>query len=117
MLLHGSAAHVSFQLLPCSAHKGRSALQGMNMSMLFLDALESTGVSVEQANAGVVVQCFDLDALKEFASVQANRGYDMPLVWLVSCDMGLPSSEDLTALSELATLTAVACAPCHFAMC
>ena len=81
------------------------------MSTAFLDAVEAAGVSAEIANAGLVVQCFDLEALKTFAAVQAQRGFDIPLVWLVSCAQGLPNTDLLVTLSKLATYTAVACAP------
>jgi hypothetical protein len=82
------------------------------MTEMFLDEVRNAGISVDQANAGLVVQCFSLDTLEEFAAVQRVRGYDIPLVWLVACESGLPNVMHLTRLRSLATHTAVGYAAC-----
>jgi hypothetical protein len=84
----------------------------MNMTDLFLDALKRSSISVLDADAGLVVQCFDLDELTEFSKAQKALGYDLPLVWLVPCEEGLPQADRLRTLKGLATHTAVGCG-CH----
>ena len=64
-------------------------LQGMNMSEMFLDAVQQAGITPELADAGLVLQCFSLPALEEFAAAQRARGFDIPLVWLVACEKRL----------------------------
>lgn len=85
-------------------------LQGLDMPQIFLEDLKNSGISMEEANAGVVLQCFDLDALEAFSKLQKAAGYDLPLVWLVECAHGLPSDAELRRLQGLATYTAVGCA-------
>ena len=80
------------------------------MSEMFLDAVQQAGIAPELANAGLVLQCFSLPALEEFAAVQRARGFDIPLVWLVACESGLPGEDELQRLQSLATYTGVGCA-------
>lgn len=86
-------------------------LQNMNMPELFLDALARSPISKAQAEASVVLQCFSYTGLQSFSAVQKRRGYDLPLVWLVGCEDGLPSTAQLRALSRLATHVGIGCAP------
>lgn len=81
----------------------------MNLTEMFLDSLESADISPELANAAIVLQCFSLDAIVEFAAVQRQRGYDIPLVWLVECEHGLPGEDELQRLQGLATYVGVGC--------
>ena len=50
------------------------------MPEIFLNDLGKSGIPVADANAGVVLQCFDLTALEAFSKLQRSRGYDLPLV-------------------------------------
>jgi hypothetical protein len=82
----------------------------MNMSEMLMDDIEAAGISVEEANGGLVIQCFSLTALAEFSGVMRERGYDIPLVWLVDCKQGLPDESELKNLSKLASRVGVGCA-------
>ena len=86
-------------------------VQGINMTEVYLDAVVKAGISMLLAHDKLVVQCFSLPALEDFAAAQAARGFDIPLVWLVECEAGLPEQRDLERLARLATYTAVGCAP------
>jgi hypothetical protein len=81
----------------------------MNMTDLFLELLKGSRITKHAANAGLVVQCFDLDELVEFSKVQRALGYDVPLVWLVACEDGFPQPDKLRILKGLASHTAVGC--------
>jgi hypothetical protein len=91
----------------------RANLQGINMTEIYLDAMVAAGITPVQAHTGLVVQCFSLPALEEFAAAQRQRSFDIPLVWLVPCEAGLPGEDDVRRLQKLASHTAVGYATEH----
>jgi hypothetical protein len=82
----------------------------MDMVAMLLDAIAAAGLTRQQAEATLAVQCFDADALAAMSRAMRRRGLELPLVWLLECEDGLPALYAVQRLQELSRVVAVACA-------
>ena len=75
-----------------------------------MQEIQQAGVTREEAR-DLVVQCFDLEALRQFSSIMRQAKYDIPLVLLVDCADGLPDVDTMQQLKSLASEVGVGSVP------
>jgi hypothetical protein len=72
------------------------------LAKLLMQEIQKVGLTPDEAK-DLVIQCFDLNGLKQFSVYMRQAGYDIPMVLLVECSQGLPDLNTMEQLKALST--------------